>query len=83
MNDVKRIDIRYFAVLREKAGKTREVVETLAATPSELYGELAQRYGFPADHNSIRVSVNDDFQSMDSVLNTGDSVIFIPPVAGG
>ena len=38
MND---IEVQYFAVLRERAGTSRETVQTAAATAGELYDELA------------------------------------------
>lgn len=83
MNKPKALNIHYYAVLREKAGKTEEDIESFAATPLELYKVLAGRYGFPLDPRGIRVSVNEEFQSMDTALSSGDRVIFIPPVAGG
>jgi len=83
MKESKRLNIHYYALLREKTGKTEEDIESFAATPLELYKDLAKQYGFPPDFRSIRVSVNEEFQSMDTALCSGDRVIFIPPVAGG
>jgi len=83
MKESKRLNIHYYALLREKTGKTEENIESFAATPLELYKDLAKQYGFPLDFRSIRVSVNEEFQSMDTALCSGDRVIFIPPVAGG
>ena len=83
MAEAKQINIRYYAVLREKAGITEEVVVTTAETPQELYNDRAAKYGFPVDPTSIRVSVNEEFRGMGESLSSGDSVIFIPPVAGG
>ena len=83
MKEAKKLNIRYYAVLREKAGITEEEVETFAETPGELYNDLAGKYGFPVDPASIRVSVNEEFRGMDELLSSGDTVIFIPPVAGG
>lgn len=83
MKEPKVLNIHYYAVLREKTGKTEEDIESFAATPLELYKYLAGRYGFPLDSKGIRVSINEEFQSMDTALCAGDRVIFIPPVAGG
>jgi molybdopterin converting factor small subunit len=83
MKEPKMLNIHYYAVLREKTGKTEEDLESFAATPLELYKDLAGKYGFPLDARSIRVSINEEFQSMDTALCSGDCVIFIPPVAGG
>ena len=77
-----RVQIEYFAVLREHVGKTAEDVETEAATATELFDELADRYGFPPMGN-MKVAINDEFGEWDTILDEGDSIAFIPPVAGG
>ena len=40
------LKIQYYALMREQAGRSEETVETSAATPADLYSELAARYGF-------------------------------------
>jgi molybdopterin converting factor subunit 1 len=76
------IHIEYFAVLREHAGVERETVETEAATPADVYAELTERYSFP-EFQTVKVAVNDEFASWDAGLQDGDTLVFIPPVAGG
>lgn len=76
------IRVGYFAVLREHTGRASEQVETDASTAAELYRELDGRYQFP-QLASLRVAVNDEFCDWDAKLADGDSVVFIPPVAGG
>ena len=83
MKEPKELNIHYYALLREKTGKTEEDIESFAATPLELYKDLARKYGFPLDSRGIRVSINEEFQSMDTALCSGVCVIFIPQVAGG
>lgn len=78
-----RIEIQYFAVLRERAGIGRETVETAAATAADLYDELASRHDFGLPRGMLRVAVNDEFADWSRPLATGDRVVFIPPVAGG
>jgi molybdopterin converting factor subunit 1 len=79
---MKTITIEYFAILRERAGVANEALATNAATPDELFAELGQRYGFP-ELESVKVAINDEFVGWDTFLNDGDTVVFIPPVAGG
>ena len=55
---------------------------SLMMAAGELFTELAQRYAFP-ELNSVKVAVNDEFAGWDVTLTEGDSVVFIPPVAGG
>ena len=77
-----RLRVDYFAVLRDRAGRSHESLETAAATPRELYRELAERRGLPAE-TGLKVAVNDRFRAWDCALADGDRVVFIPPVAGG
>ena len=79
----KKIYIRYFALLREERGASDEIISTDAKTPKQLYTNLAGQYGFTLSPDVLRVAINDAFKSWDAVLNENDTVIFIPPVAGG
>ena len=77
------VEIQYFAVLRERAGVSRERVETDAVTAADLYDELAARHDFGLPRAMLRVAVNDEFTEWSRPLTAGDRVVFIPPVAGG
>ncbi|MFA6244221.1 MAG: MoaD/ThiS family protein [Candidatus Hydrogenedentales bacterium] len=79
----KRIRVRYFAILREQRGETEEELETDAATASDLYLKLADDYGFTLGLDRVRVVVNDEFREWNTSLADGDTVVFVPPVAGG
>jgi molybdopterin converting factor subunit 1 len=76
------IQIQYFAVLREHVGMGGEEVTTRARSVAELFDELDARHGFP-DVGQLKVAINDEFAAWDASLADGDSVVFIPPVAGG
>jgi molybdopterin-guanine dinucleotide biosynthesis protein A len=78
-----RLRVRYFAVLREQAGRSTEELETQATTPRELYEELRRRRGLTLAPEFLRVAVNDEFGDWRSPLADGDTVVFLPPVAGG
>lgn len=77
------LHIQYFALLREQRGRTEETIETAAATPNALYAELRERHGFTLPGERVRAAVNGAFVPGDSALHAGDTVVFIPPVAGG
>jgi len=79
---MKTIQIEYFAVLREHVGAANETVATAAATAEALYAELAARHQFPT-LTTLKVAINDDFADWQAPLSDGDTVVFIPPVAGG
>ncbi len=83
MSESRKIQVRFFAVLREQAGVSSLECETAARTPAELYAELQSGRGLTLPAALLRVSVNERYADMAAPLQTGDRVVFIPPVAGG
>jgi molybdopterin converting factor subunit 1 len=79
----RRLNVRYFAMLREQAGRSSEELLSSAATPAELYEELRRRHGLTLAPQFLRVAVNDEFGDWRVPLAEGDTVVFLPPVAGG
>ena len=79
----KQIKVQYYALLREQAGRSDETLSTAARTPRELYNELRSRYAFSLAAEMLRVAVNAEFGEWTRPLADGDSIVFIPPVAGG
>jgi molybdopterin-guanine dinucleotide biosynthesis protein A len=77
------LKIQYYALMREQAGRSEETLETAAATPADLYSELAARYGFTLSREQLKVAVNSEFSDWSRKLAANDAVVFIPPVAGG
>jgi molybdopterin converting factor subunit 1 len=75
--------VQYFALLREQAGRSEERVTTTAENPADLYAELKRRYPFQLGREQLKVAVNAEFRDWSTPLADGDSVVFIPPVAGG
>ena len=78
-----RIQVRFYALMREQAGRSDETVETSAGTPAELYRELGARHPFTLTPAQLKVAVNGDFSDWSRALQPDDVVVFIPPVAGG
>lgn len=77
------VHVRYFASLREQAGKSSEEFDSTSETAGDLYRDLSGRYGFSLSIDQVKVAVNEEYKTMDHVLNPGDEVVFIPPVSGG
>jgi molybdopterin-guanine dinucleotide biosynthesis protein A len=75
--------IQYFAILREQAGRSEEMIDTTAATPADVYEELKQRHRFRLASTQLKVALNSEFSDWHTPLKNGDTVVFIPPVAGG
>ncbi len=80
---VRQVNVQYYALLREQAGRSDETVATAAATPRELYEELRARHPFSLPPEMLRVAVNAEFADWSHPLADGDAVVFVPPVAGG
>lgn len=77
------INIIYFASLKDASQKSNESIETTAKTIDELYNELDLRYGFPIKKEQLRAAHNETYVPFTTELATNDTVVFIPPVAGG
>jgi len=80
---VRRVKVCYFAVLRELRGISEESLDTSAETVEQLYDELAVTHNFTLNKEIIKVAINDSFVPWNTTLNPDDTVVFIPPVAGG
>ncbi len=79
------ITVRFFALLREKAGTDRVVWDvaegTTVAALAEMVGE--RHPDLRAYLPTSTVAVNQAYAGDDHVLRAGDEVAFLPPVGGG
>lgn len=76
------VNIKYFALLREKANLESEEM-MFDGTYAELYENLNKKYHFDLPTEMIQVAVNDEFTHMNGEILPHSKVVFIPPVAGG
>ena len=79
----KKVNIQYYAVLREERGLSSEAVATPAETVAQLYEELKCQHRFKLSTDVLRVAINNEFCDWQRSLKENDTVVFIPPVAGG
>lgn len=81
-----KIDIRYFASVREALG-SGESVETQAATLADLRDELIARGGphaaALARGKAVRMALDQVMRPESAQLRDGGEVAFFPPVTGG
>ena len=77
------VTLQYYAQLREQARTSNEQVSTSATSLHGLYEELRARHGFTLPPDALKVAVNAQFSDWNRVLRDGDTVVFIPPGAGG
>lgn len=85
-----KIQVLYFAAVREQAGIAAEEVELEAAgvtTVATLLTFLRERGGAPANAlaaaNVLRFAVNQYFVKAEQPLRDGDEVAVFPPMTGG
>jgi len=78
-----KLQITYYAVLREQRGLSSEEVTTAARTGRELYAELAARHQFSLPVDRLRLAIGGEFASWETPLADGAKLVLIPPVAGG
>ncbi|WP_426269317.1 MoaD/ThiS family protein [Dyella kyungheensis] len=77
------VNLQYYAQLREQAGTSSEQFTTGASSLRDLYEELRVARGFSLSADALKVAVNAQFSAWDRPLRDGDTIVFIPPVAGG
>lgn len=78
-----RVEVLYFAALRDAAGIASEQVDTDATDLSTLYATLQERHCLPFAERQLRVAVDGAFAGWADSLHAGSTVAFIPPVSGG
>ena len=78
-----RVEILYFAALRDVAGIASEYLETDAPHLSALYAAVQARHALPLPQTKLRVAVDGVFAGWDDAVRAGSTIAFIPPVSGG
>lgn len=78
-----RVEVLYFASLRDAAGCAAEAVDTAAQDVGALYAELAARHGFGFAPKSLRAAIDGAFVAWDAPLRPNAEVAYLPPVSGG
>ena len=82
-----KINIKYFASIRESLGTGSEPLETTATTLGALRDQLIARGDAYAQAlargRAVRVALNQVMSAEDAALSEGCEVAFFPPVTGG
>ncbi|MBL8088251.1 MAG: MoaD/ThiS family protein [Chthonomonas sp.] len=80
---MKRVKLRYFAVLRERRGLSEEWLDTDLTTAGQLVRFLIAEHRLGLPDALIRVAVANEFVGPDYHLVDRDEIVLVPPVAGG
>ena len=76
------VTVLVFGPLRERVGAAE--VHVAGATVQEVWDELVRRHPAAAvDAGSVRAARNLGYCEWNTAVRTGDTIAFIPPVAGG
>lgn len=82
-----KLEVLYFAWLRERIGQPREVIDTDAATVRDLVDQLIARDDWHAaafaDMAAVRCAVDQQLTDLDAPLTGAREVAFFPPMTGG
>jgi molybdopterin synthase sulfur carrier subunit len=82
-----KVQVKYFASIREAVGSGAESLETTALTVAALRDELIARgEGYAeslARGKAVRVALNQTLSDESAALVEGAEVAFFPPVTGG
>lgn len=82
-----KLQLLYFARLREEFGLAQEELALTGDSVADLLHTLRERGGDwareLASGRAFRVAVNQDLANQETRLNEGDEVAIFPPVTGG
>lgn len=81
------IKVRFFAMLKTKAGKEEATLTVPEHIPFAQLKDILKKE-FPAlaefiDRKSIMISVNQEFADKNTIIKDGDEVALLPPFSGG
>ena len=83
MSNSIKIQVIYFAILRELTGLDKETFSIKQGNkPGDVLTSINERHEIDLGIN-FKIAVNDEFSDWDIELNVGDRLVFIPPVTGG
>lgn len=82
---MKKVKLLFFSTLKEKMKESEKICEV---RENETVSSLAYRLleplcGRDFIDRSLRYAINSQYAEADSILQEGDEVVFITPVAGG
>ncbi len=80
---MKKIRVRYFALVGERRGVQTDPYETEAATARQLLHEIELNKKIPLTTNISKAMVNGKYVEWDEPIHDGDLVTLLSPFSGG
>jgi len=75
------IKIIYFASLREKIGRSNDLIQTDSPITTAKAWTLAT--GETVLPEKVLIAINHEYVNSESIVKSGDELAFFPPVTGG
>ncbi|MGG2073485.1 molybdopterin converting factor subunit 1 [Lysinibacillus irui] len=76
------INILLFAHLQEVVGKSKLTVELSDVSVAQLKEWMEQQYP-ELSLQQMMTAINEEFVTDTTIINSGDTIAFIPPISGG
>lgn len=76
------INILLFAHLQEVVGKSKLTVELSDVSVAQLKEWMEQQYP-KLSLQQMMTAINEEFATDTTIVNSGDTIAFIPPISGG
>jgi molybdopterin converting factor subunit 1 len=81
------ITVKYFANLKQMAGKDEDQFDIKDGTTLEQLSDLIEQsvpqLGNMVREKKVMISLNYDVVSLDTVVKDGDEIALLPPFSGG
>jgi len=77
------INVLLFAGMKDKVGKGKISIDVTNISVQELKQRHLSTYNIDVQLEEALVAINEEYATDDTVINSGDTVAFIPPVSGG
>ena len=81
------ITVKYFANLKQMAGKDEDQFNINEGTTleqlSEMIGQSVPQLGEMVRERKVMISLNYDMVPLDTVVKDGDEIALLPPFSGG
>lgn len=82
-----RVTVKYFASLKQMAGKEEDQFNVDEGTTLEqlsaLIGQSVSQLGDMVREKKVLISLNYDVVPLDTVVKDGDEIALLPPFSGG